>query len=387
MYIYIDFYKQFHCIGSDCQNSCCSEWGIAFDPASADYYQNLDGEFGDFVRQNISWNESQKLAFVNLTPERKCPFLDEHGLCRIYIECGEDRMSDGCKVFPRTKLNHNGNSMRGFTLSCEEVLRILYIKPDPVHLCAEGSTDIETMDDLMIFELAQFIGWGMELLQDETIPFSVALATVLSVGLEAEISFKNQDYEAFESTILQADELQKQFTQAREELTSEMKEFAWNLIFGITDSFCLIVRDSNAYDMDAFLWPYHIFGKDDIQRRNFLLECWNKRKDTPEQMRFLRRLAAAFFQTHSMALGSKPATSLYLQDMCNYLILARVLPLTWENCPRAGEQAYFSRLNYIAHHFEQSSIMREFIWPVIQDLFSPDLYSYAMAFMVLFENL
>lgn len=274
--------------------------------------------------------------------------------------------------------------MRGFSMSCEEVLRILYYKSDPVHLCAEG-TDIQTMDDLTTYELAQFIGWGMEMLQDEKIPFSVVLATVLLIGLELETPFKDQDYESFESIILHSGDLQDQFMQAKKELTSDMKEFAWKFIFGVTDTFCHIINESDAFEKDTFLWERDIFRMDDCQRHHHLVACWNNREDDLEYLRFLRRLAAALFQSHSMALGHESAADIYIRDICNYLILARILPLTWTDCACTNDLAFFSRLSHLAHHFEQSTITKKFVWPVIQDLFSPDLYTYVTAFMVLFE--
>lgn len=386
MYIYIDFYKQFQCIGQNCRNSCCCGWDISFDPSSTQYYQNLNGKFGDFIRQNIFLDEKKELAFVKMTPERKCPFLDKNGLCRIYIECGEEKMSTTCKTFPRSRLDLPGNSMRGFSMSCEEVLRMLYYKSDPVHLCVEGSTHIQSMDDLMIYELSQFIGWGMEILQDETIPFSVGLATVLAIALEVETPFKKQDFESFESIILHSGDLQKQFLQAKEDLMSDMKELAWNLIFGVIDTFCHIINESDAFEKETFLWPHDIFLMDDSQRRSHLIHSWNHRKDDATYLRFLRRLTAACFQSYSMALGHEDATFIYIRDICNYIILARILPLTWTDCSCTNDPAYFSRLSHLAHHFEQSTITKKFIWPVIQDLFSPDLYTYVMAFMVLFED-
>lgn len=386
MYIYIDFYKQFQCIGQNCRNSCCCGWDISFDPSSTQYYQNLNGKFGDFIRQNIFWDEKKELTFVKMTPGRKCPFLDKNGLCRIYIECGEEKMSTTCKTFPRSRLDLPGNSMRGFSMSCEEVLRMLYYKSDPVHLCAEGGAHIQSMDDLTIYELSQFIGWGMEILQDETIPFSVGLATVLAIGLEVETPFKNQDFESFESIILHSGDLQNQFQQAKEDFTSDMKELAWNLIFGVIDTFCHIINESDAFEKETFLWPHDIFLMDDSQRRSHLIHSWNQRKDDAAYLRFLRRLTAACFQSYSMALGHEDATFIYIRDICNYIILARILPLTWTDCSCTNDPAYFSRLSHLAHHFEQSTITKKFIWPVIQDLFSPDLYTYVMAFMVLFED-
>lgn len=386
MYIYVDFYKQFSCIGSDCQNTCCSGWGISFDQDAVDYYAQLEGEFGEFLRQNMYWSEKNSLTLVKMSEDRQCPFLNEKGLCRIFIECGEDRMSQTCQSFPRTKFDLNGNSMRGFTLSCEEVLRMLYDKPEPLHLCAEGNTNITTMDDLTIYELSQFIGWGMEILQDESTPFSVGLSTVLYIGLEVDTYFKKKEYEAFETSILQAPNIQEQFMLAKENLTSEMRESAWELIFGVTDTFCQILREADTFKWNEFLWGNDIFNKSDSERRDFVIACWNKRTHTTEHQAFLRKLAAAFFQTHSMKLGTESGVSIYLRDLCNYLILAAILPLTWPTQPYNDKHTYLSRLSHIAHRFEQSNVVKKFVWPVIQELFNADLYTYTIAFMVLFGD-
>lgn len=385
MYIYVDFYKQFNCIGSDCLNTCCCvQWGISFDQDTVNYYAQLEGEFGDFIRQNLVWSEKDNRTLVKMTDDGYCPFLNEKGLCRIYIEYGEYHTSYVCRRFPRTNFDLNGNSMRGFSLSCEEVLRMLYDKPDPLHLCVEGNTNITTMDDLAIYELSQFIGWGMEILQDESIPLGIALQTVLHVGLEADTYFKENDYESFETIILNASDIQEQFVLKKENVTSEMIESAWDLIFGVTDTFCLILREADAFKWDTFLWGNDIFNKSDSERRNFVIDSWNNRTHTTKHKTFLRKLAASFFQTHSMMLGTESGTSIYIRDLCNYLILATILPLTWSSQPHDNKHAYLSRLSHISHYFEQSHVVKDFVWPVIQDLFHADLYTYTIALMVLF---
>ena len=162
MYMCLDFYKQFQCVGTDCLDSCCATgWQIPLDEKVSRYYQNLQGEFGDFLRQNVERDETTGITSVRLTSGYRCPFLNENNLCRVYIECGEEWMSDECRIFPRARYDKNGNSMRGFTVSCEEVLRMLYTKSDSVRLSAEGVPDIAVADDLSFYKLAHFIEWGM----------------------------------------------------------------------------------------------------------------------------------------------------------------------------------------------------------------------------------
>ena len=166
--------------------------------------------------------------------------------------------------------------------------------------------------------------------------------------------------------------------------TPEFQDAAWNLIFGVTDTFCQILNEAEAFERENFLWRADVFDKNDAQRREFLLECWKKRKRDEKQLTFMRRLAATFFQSHSLALGTETASSLYVRDMCNYLMMTEILPLLWEDVRPYGDPVYLSRLSHISTFFEQSGVIKQFIWPVIRDLFQPDIFSYAIAFMVLF---
>lgn len=54
MNIYPDFYKQFTCIGNDCLETCCAGWGIDLDQETLDYYNKLEDDFGQFIRQNLT---------------------------------------------------------------------------------------------------------------------------------------------------------------------------------------------------------------------------------------------------------------------------------------------------------------------------------------------
>lgn len=386
MYVYMDLYRSFTCIGSDCVESCCATgWKIPLVEKVVEYYQKVEGEFGDFLRQNMYWDENKQRMYVKLTERNECPFLMGDGLCRIYIECGEEWMSEACRIFPRMRLDLGGNSMRGLSMSCEEVLRMLYVKRDPVCLRVEGVPEVITLDDISFWERSQFIGWGMEMLQNETIPFGVSLATVIHTALQAEGPFRELDFESFEAVLLQADETQKEFLKAEKELSKELEECAWKLLFGVTDTFCLILKEAEPAKGKQFLWKTEMFEKDDRGRRDFLVRCWKKQRKTSAQRIFMRRAAAAFFQNLSMAFGIEDC-SFYIRDLCNYLILSELLPVVWEEPPQFGTAEYFSRLRFISTLFEQSGVIKQFVWPVIENIFHPDLFSYAAAFMVLFDS-
>lgn len=385
MRIYPDFFEKFTCVGNDCLNTCCGGWGITIDQKSIDYYNGLEDDFGQFIQQNLI--PDKEMVCIKLNDQRRCPFLNEEGLCKIFIHYGEEHMSDTCQLFPRRLLEKGDNSMQCFSLSCEEILRILYNKPEPIRCRAEGNPDIKTMDDLMIYELSQFIAWGIELLQDTSIPFSVCLGTVIYVGMAAEESFKKKDYESFEATILQAPEIMAQFQESKREFSkTTLADVAWPLIFCLTDSFCTIMNEADIYNKDSLLWDPTVFEMDDDGRKNYLIACHEKRSITPQHDTFMRRVASVSFFSHSMALEIESGESLYLQDLCNYLILMEVLPLTWNLPPETDVKQYLARLSNIARKFEQSDLVKKFVYPIVQDLVSPDLFTYVITFMFLFDN-
>ena len=49
--IYTSWVESFTCPGGDCGLTCCSDdWKIALFDKEAEYYKNLEGEFGEHVK-------------------------------------------------------------------------------------------------------------------------------------------------------------------------------------------------------------------------------------------------------------------------------------------------------------------------------------------------
>lgn len=385
MNILPSFYHLFECIGTKCVNTCCAGWTVTLDSDTVHYYESQTDDFGTFIKQNLTEQNDEKA--IVLTDTKRCPFLSTEGLCQIYMHYGEEHMSRTCKEFPRRRWILDNNSICTFSLSCEQVLRLLYQLPSPFRCAAEGDTEITTMDHLRIYELAQFIAWGIELLQEPSIPLGAALGTVSYVGLEVADCFKKCDFETFEAIILQAPDLLEQFRQSQTDLMSaQCSDSAWTLIFGITDTFCQVIKEAELYGWQDFLWPAHIFERNDAQRKDYLISCWNSQHPSQEHTAFFRKVAALCFMGHSLALDVDSGENIYLCDISNFILLAAVLPSTW-NLPKEHSLSdYFSRLSHISRRFEQSNVIKKFVYPIIQDLFAPDLYAYASAFMVLFDN-
>ena len=120
-----EIYSEFKCKADKCKHSCCNGWEIDIDEDTLEYYQDLDSELGNEIRQNIHWGED---AFFELTPDKRCPFLNSNGLCRIIEELGEDGLCDICRLHPRFYENINDYNLAGVGLSCEKASELMFTK-------------------------------------------------------------------------------------------------------------------------------------------------------------------------------------------------------------------------------------------------------------------
>ena len=133
------YYKEFSCIADRCQHSCCLGWEIDIDEETWDYYQRMEGPFGDRLRANMAAGSDNSFM---LQEGSRCPFLNEKNLCDIVIELGETSLCAICTEYPRQTLEYADVRERCLSISCEEVGRILFEKTEPVR--------IDTMEDIEI---------------------------------------------------------------------------------------------------------------------------------------------------------------------------------------------------------------------------------------------
>ena len=102
-------------------------------------------------------------------------------------------------------------------------------------------------------------------------------------------------------------------------------------------------------------------------------------------MEYMQRLAAAFLLSHAQALKDGVSVELlFLERFVNFMVLAAVLPLAWqENVVQ--DKVYFERLARIGRMFEHSSLIHDYVYPVLRDYFHLEVMDYVIAFMVLFN--
>lgn len=131
------YYDSFHCIADRCEDTCCAGWEIDIDDESYDYYMSVPGEFGERLRKSIREYKSEdedayeSHGFI-LKEDKRCPFLNDQGLCDMYRELGEGALCDVCTNTPRNILEYGRERELAISASCPEAGRLIYGSEQPV---------------------------------------------------------------------------------------------------------------------------------------------------------------------------------------------------------------------------------------------------------------
>lgn len=130
------YVKNFHCIGSDCEDSCCSGWDVLIDKDTYKKYRECtDKELRSQMSKNITRTRNaiandDGYAKIKLKSDGSCPFLDENKLCYIQKKIGEENLSLTCATYPRIGNKVDGKIEKALTMSCPEALRVALFQPD-----------------------------------------------------------------------------------------------------------------------------------------------------------------------------------------------------------------------------------------------------------------
>ena len=117
-----EYYRAFQCIAGACPDSCCKEWTVDVDDASAAYYRSLDGVLGDRLRKVLQDTENGTIMEIE---DGRCPMWQQDGLCRIHAELGHNALCKTCRDFPRLRHDYGDFVELGLELSCPEAARLI----------------------------------------------------------------------------------------------------------------------------------------------------------------------------------------------------------------------------------------------------------------------
>lgn len=172
------FYKSFHCIADKCPHSCCIGWEIDIDRATLKRYRAVSGVFGERLQNAIEISDGE--GVFRLTGSERCPFLNERGLCDIYLTLGEDALCQICTDHPRFRNFFSDRTEVGLGLCCAEAARQTLSSPEPFSLCVLSADEVPrapTPEEAAFFALRQKM---FDAIQAKNIPFQMRMQNVLS---------------------------------------------------------------------------------------------------------------------------------------------------------------------------------------------------------------
>lgn len=155
--------KQFRCIGSACEDSCCVGWNVDIDESTYQKYRKLrDVELAPLLKKHVKRNKAAPSALqyakIRLNEDLRCPFLDERSLCRIQRLKGEDFLSGVCAIYPRNVSQIDGVFERSATMSCPEAARLALLNPKGIEFIEDEESAVARTFALRKIDTGDFPG-------------------------------------------------------------------------------------------------------------------------------------------------------------------------------------------------------------------------------------
>lgn len=178
------YYPEFHCLAASCPDSCCKEWAVDIDSATAACYRALPGPLGDRLRQVLQETEDGTVMTIE---NGRCPMWQQDGLCRIQAQLGHDALCQVCQQFPRLRQEYGDFEELGLELSCPEAARLILTTPDsaPIIETVSGD-DVPDYDVETMTILRQSRTGLLDLLADASYTVPQALAIMLLYAYEVQ---------------------------------------------------------------------------------------------------------------------------------------------------------------------------------------------------------
>ncbi len=179
-----DYYDCFRCAAGECPDSCCKEWEVEIDDASARFYRTLPGTLGDRLREVMRTADGKTSMSII---DGRCPMWRSDGLCRIQAELGESALCETCRMFPRLTHDYGDFAELGLELSCPEAAKLILnapLAPLMVDTRPDGGTpgyDVEAMASLKASREVM-----LSILSDESHSVGESLALGLLYGCQAQ---------------------------------------------------------------------------------------------------------------------------------------------------------------------------------------------------------
>ncbi|WP_183790116.1 flagellin lysine-N-methylase [Tunturiibacter gelidoferens] len=135
----------FHCIGAECEDSCCHGMSVLVDKKTYEGYQEFPEEnLGSLVKEYVSILPAgaTESLYARIKPNAsgRCPFLSAERLCGVQKEYGSAHLSATCSTYPRA-LNSVENELEiSLYLSCPQAARQVLLDADSTRAMGDASS-------------------------------------------------------------------------------------------------------------------------------------------------------------------------------------------------------------------------------------------------------
>lgn len=139
------YVSRFACIGSACEDTCCSGWTVSLDKKTFNAYRQskhpeLSKTFETSLRRQRSQGSDRNYGKIDLHGEGgSCPMM-QGGLCGVQAHMNESHLSNTCFSYPRISANFGGQVQQALQLSCPEAARQALLAPDAFDFIEAGIT-------------------------------------------------------------------------------------------------------------------------------------------------------------------------------------------------------------------------------------------------------
>ncbi|MFI3170846.1 MAG: flagellin lysine-N-methylase [Eubacteriales bacterium] len=195
-YKYPHYYKEFQCIASACEATCCAGWEIVIDEESVGKYLEIRTDFGNRLCNSIDFKE----GVFHQDNKKRCAFLNDNNLCDIYAELGEEYLCYTCERYPRHIEEFEEVNEVSLSISCPEVAKRMLDMTEKVTFYEEEiDEEVEEFEEFdflfyeLLYELRELI---FRILQNREIPIMKRMEW--TSNLACEVQKKIDAYQLFE---------------------------------------------------------------------------------------------------------------------------------------------------------------------------------------------
>lgn len=179
------YVSRFSCIGTACEDNCCTGWRVAIDKKTFNAYRQsrhpkLRAGFAEHLARQRSQESHGNYGRIKLKAgTNECPFMEDK-LCSVQKNLDESYLSNTCFSYPRVSRSLSNQHEQALLLSCPEAARQALLAPDAfefiegtITVRADAVSAITTMhglsldmmNEIRIFALNLVRVEGMELWQ------------------------------------------------------------------------------------------------------------------------------------------------------------------------------------------------------------------------------